>query len=50
MFDLSEENVARLLMRDAQQLAGRARGTETYDSAYAPALTAWPLPNVLIMC
>ena len=26
MFDLSEENIARLLTRDAQQLADRAKG------------------------
>ena len=26
MFDLSEENIARLLIRDAQQLADRAKG------------------------
>ncbi len=27
MYDLSEESVARLLIRDAQQLADRAKGT-----------------------
>ena len=26
MFDLSEENIARLLIQDAQQLADRAKG------------------------
>lgn len=45
MYDLSEESVARLLIRDAQQLADRAKDRNRCDSlcteAFAQGQTKW---------
>lgn len=42
MFDVSEEDIAKLLIRDAQQLADRAKGMHACAFVYAVVLADWP--------
>lgn len=42
MFDVSEEDIAKLLIRDAQQLADRAKGMHACAFVYAVVSADWP--------